>query len=192
MITLSNNTKGLALLHQVVELCGKVHTKDPLFSSNDVDYRVIYVTDTRNDTRNVIFSHFSVILTTLMSASKVYMYLNQTHKLYKTHFKTPGTPIQKKCFIQFGSIFHYYLPTCGAYLYKQFGSRSGPGQQIARPDLHPNCLKLWWYSLFFPKKVILKKSADNKTACKIYKWFLRYCVQSCQSIKTCLSFAVGP
>ena len=31
-----------------------------------------------------------------MSASKVYMYLNQTHNLYKTHFKTPGTPDSEK------------------------------------------------------------------------------------------------
>ena len=30
MITLSNNTKGLALLHQVVEIYGKVYTSDSL------------------------------------------------------------------------------------------------------------------------------------------------------------------
>ena len=30
MITLSNNTKGLALLHQVEEIYGKVYTSDSL------------------------------------------------------------------------------------------------------------------------------------------------------------------
>ena len=36
-------------------------------------------------------------------------------------------------------------------------------QQNVRPDLDPKCLTLWWYSLKnFSKKLILKKTADNK------------------------------
>ena len=33
MITLSNNTKGLALLHQVEEIYGKVYTSDSLLET---------------------------------------------------------------------------------------------------------------------------------------------------------------
>ena len=33
MITLSNNTKGLALLHQVEEIYGKVYTRDSLLET---------------------------------------------------------------------------------------------------------------------------------------------------------------
>ena len=34
MITLSNNTKGLALLHQVEKIYGKVDTSDSLLETN--------------------------------------------------------------------------------------------------------------------------------------------------------------
>ena len=54
----------------------------------------------------------------------------------------------------------------GFALLQQFGPRSDPTKR--RPDLDPNCLTLMVFlKEFFEKKLILKLSADDKTACKI-------------------------
>ena len=59
----------------------------------------------------------------------------------------------------------YLLMSSADNLCKQFG----PDQawQNVGPDLDPNCLTLWWYSWknYF-KKLILKKSADDKKSMK--------------------------
>ena len=65
---------------------------------------------------------------------------------------------------------HWPVTTFFCRLLITFASSLDPDQarQNVGPDLDPNCLILRWYSLkdFF-KKLILKKSADDKNAFKI-------------------------
>ena len=59
MITLSNNTKGLALLHQVEEIYGKVYSSDSLLETvlywgiNCTNRREILVSINTNDVISV-------------------------------------------------------------------------------------------------------------------------------------------
>ena len=52
-------------------------------------------------------------------------------------------------------------------LCKQFGPKSGTTKQNVRPDLHPNCMTLWWCTWKDIQKIFWKKKIRGK---QINEW----------------------